>query len=155
MPDERARILAGAAARLTEEVSELSVVVGKLGDRLQDTEEMAKANTRRVKSNERKANLLRTLLVFDMVLTVMGFVLGWMLFETNSRIDTMCPLYTWAIGSYAPQSRSAGPDRDQYIQWFEGMRTKFAGLDCGPAYPIVPGAAHPPAASPGVLSPGN
>jgi hypothetical protein len=150
MPDERARILANAATRLTEQVGALAQVVEELGDRLQDTEELAKVNTRRVKSNERKANLLRVLLIFDMLLTVMGFYLGFTLFETNSRLDAVCPLYTWAIGSYAPQSRSAGPDREQYTQWFEKTRTKFVDMGCGPDYPIVPGAAHPPTAAPTV-----
>jgi hypothetical protein len=156
MPDERARILADAATKLTEEVIELASVVEHLGDRLAETEELAKANTTRVKGNERKANLIRALLVFDMLVTIGGFWLGYTLVATNARLDAVCPLYAFIIGTNAPQSRAAGPDRDAYNQAFADMRTDFAGFDCGPRYPIVPGAAHPPVATaPNAVLPGN
>jgi hypothetical protein len=116
--------------------------------KVEDTEKVAKANTQRVKTNEHKANFLRILLVFDMFLTALGFVLGFYIFHTNGRIDAVCPYAAFDIGTYAPQSRSPGPARDQYIDSFNKMRAKFIELDCGAAYPIVPGAAHPPVASP-------
>lgn len=148
MPDERARILADAALKLSGQVSELTAVVETFGRRLKDTEALAKANTDRVTSNERKANLLRTILAFDILITILGIALGWSYFETNNRVDTICPAYAFIIGSYAPQSRTPGPDRDQYNQAFADMRIKFKSLGCGPNYPLVPGAAHPPTASP-------
>lgn len=156
MPDERARILTDAAAKLTARVSDLVTEVDQLGDRLHSAEELAKANAalvkanaERVKSNERKANMLRILLAFDMLLTVLAFYLGWTLFETNIRLDAVCPLYAFNLGTYAPQSRAPGADRDLYIQSFDKMRIKFADLGCGPEFPLVPGAAHPPTAAPG------
>lgn len=149
MPDERARILADAAARLSGQVTTLTAVVGRLGDRLKDTEALAQANTSRVKANERKATLIRLLVVFDILLTIGGFWVGFTLFETNTRLDAVCPLFAFSLGTYAPQSRAPGADRDQYIQSFANMRAKFADLGCGPNYPIVPGAAHPPTAAPG------
>lgn len=156
MPDERARILAEAASKLTEQVGELAHVVEKLGDRLGETEELAKVNAKRVKSNERKANLIRLLLVFDMLITIGGFWLGYTLVATNARLDAMCPAYAFIIGTWAPQSRAAGTDRDTYNQAFVDMRTKFASFECGPKYPVVPGAAHPPTAAPtGLPTTGN
>lgn len=154
--------LPAVASKLITTIGELTRAIQMLMDRAEESERKIAATekkieasetkvedtTRRVKGNERRAHTIRVLVLFDILATVLGFILGYYIFHTNARIDTMCPVYSWAIGSYAPQTRSAGPDRDQYIQWFDLMHAKFAGLACGPDYPIVPGAAHPPAAAP-------
>lgn len=141
MPDHRAEVLAEAAARLTSKVSELTDTVDTFSNRLG-------ANERRVKANERRAHTLRILVIVDIIMTVVIAVLTWSIFSTNNRVTSLCPAYAFIVGSYAPQSRTAGADRDAYNQAFADMRIQFTDLGCGPKYPIVPGAAHPPVASP-------
>lgn len=154
--------LPAVASKLIESIGELTRAIQMLMDRAEaserkiaatektvaDTQELAEANTKRVKTNEHKANFLRGLLLFDMLLTVLGFLLGFYIFHTNARIDAVCPYAAFDIGTYAPQTRSPGVDRDQYIDSFNTMRAEFLDLDCGSKYPIVPGAAHPPTAAP-------
>lgn len=154
--------LPAVASKLITTIGELTRAIQMLMDRaeaserkiaatekkIEGTEELAQANTRRVKKNERRAHAIRVLVVVDILFTVMGFALGYSLVATNARLDTVCPLFAFTIGTYAPQSRTAGPGRDQYIQSFGDMRVKFQQLGCGPEYPIVPGAAHPPTAAP-------
>lgn len=139
-PDRRAEILAEAASRLTTKVSELTDTVGTFSRRLGE-------NERRVKTNERRAHTLRILVIVDIVMTIAIALLTYFIFSTNNRVTTMCPAYAFIVGSYAPQSRTAGADRDAYTQAFIDMRAQFADLGCGPKYPLVPGAAHPPAAA--------
>jgi hypothetical protein len=74
---------------------------------------------------------------------------------TNARLDAVCPVYAFIVGTYAPGSRAPGSDRDTYNQAFTDMRTKFESFSCGPKYPVVPGAAHPPTAAPNGILPGN
>jgi hypothetical protein len=147
--------LPAVALRLITTIDGLTKAIGELLARAESSEERISASetkvedtTRRVKSNERRAHAIRILVLFDILATVLGFYLGYTLVATNARLDTVCPLYAFYVGTYAPQTRSAGPDRDAYIRAFADMRIKFIGLGCGPAYPIVPGAAHPPAAAP-------
>jgi hypothetical protein len=155
MTEPNPQDLPAVAARLIVTIDGLTKAIELLMDRadatekkVDDTEKLAQTNTQRVKKNERKAHTIRVLVIMDILFTVLGFLFGYYIFYTNGRIDAVCPLYSWAIGSYAPQTRSPGPDRDQYIQWSDMLRDKFSSLDCGPAYPLVPGAAHPPAAAP-------
>lgn len=46
------------------------------------------------------------------------------------RVQVLCPLYKVMLGSYAPESRAPGPDRDKYEQVFTDMRAQYAVLRC-------------------------
>ncbi len=56
--------------------------------------------------------------------------------ETATRQDALCPLYSLFLGTYNPNSRAEGPDRDVYIANFGVLRQGYASLDC--TGPIVP-----------------
>ncbi len=151
MPDERARILADAALKLTDQVGALTAVVEKLGDRLKETEELAQTNERRVKANERRAHTLRVLLVFDMLLTIVVSLLYWREFDTSRQLDitvsqVLCPLYKASLGAYNPNTRAPGPDRDLYVQNFAVIRQGYGILGC--VGPYVPPPTTPPASKP-------
>lgn len=46
------------------------------------------------------------------------------------RFQVLCPLYKVLLGSYDPETRKAGPDRDKYEQVFSEMRDQYAVLQC-------------------------
>lgn len=46
------------------------------------------------------------------------------------RFQVLCPLYKVLLGSYAPESRAAGPERVKYEQVFLEMRNQYAVLAC-------------------------
>lgn len=148
MSDEQQESLSGRFARLTAAASKLAKEVSQNTDAIDSL-------MRRAKLAERFIAIISVSLIMDFALTIAVGILAYQSYSTNERIATICPLYAFTVGTYAPQSRSAGGDRDQYVASFDKMRVKFAELGCGPDYPIVPGAAHPPTASPDVLSPGN
>ena len=125
---DRAGILATAAATLTAKVSALS----------EDIEEL----TRRAKRAEHFILLITLSLVVDFILTITVSYLVVNTISTQSRIETLCPLYAFTLGTYAPTTRKSGPDRDVYVEQFGDMRVKFQSLGCGPDYPLVPGAAN-------------
>lgn len=147
-----------APETLMARMTRLTVAASKLGKEVaQNTRELAQNTSaiqdlmRRAKLAERFIAIISVSLIMDFILTGAVAWLAYQSYNTNERIATICPLYAFTIGTYAPLSRAAGADRDQYNASFDKMRLKFGELGCGPDYPIVPGAAHPPTAS----APGN
>lgn len=57
--------------------------------------------------------------------------------QHRTRVFALCPLYSVLVGSYAPQTRAAGPDREAYEEVFVTMRRAYAFLDC-PQAPVAP-----------------
>jgi hypothetical protein len=55
---------------------------------------------------------------------------------TDRRIDGLCPILALVVGGADPNTRSPGPDRDQYIASLEVMRQAYADLGC--TTPFVP-----------------
>lgn len=143
MSDELQESLSARIVRLTVAASTLSKAVAQNSDAIESL-------TRRAKLAERFIAIISVSLIMDISLTVAVAILAYQSYSTNNRLATICPLYAFTVGTYAPQSRKAGQDRDQYVQAFTDMRIKFEQLGCGPNYPIVPGAAHPPTAAPTV-----
>lgn len=133
MAEEPSDLVAEAAALVTA-VGKLSISVDSLG--------------RRTKRSERAIGFIVISLILDVVLTLVVGYLVYGQYDTRNQLHRFCPLYAFTLGTYAPQTRSAGPDRDGYIQSFSDMRREFELLGCGPDYPLVPGAAHPPNAAP-------
>lgn len=58
--------------------------------------------------------------------------------EAATREQALCPLYSLIVGSYNPDSRAEGEDRQQYEATFAAMRAAYDSLDC-------PGGVVPPA----------
>lgn len=129
---DRAMILAEAATVLSEQVADLSEDIGVL--------------SRRAKRAERFITLITLSLVVDFILTITVSFLVANNITTQSRIATICPLYAFTLGTYAPITRRSGSDRDLYVQQFADMRLKFESLGCNPQdYPLVPAAPPVPA----------
>lgn len=135
--NERAETLANAAAILTKTVAALSDDIDVLA--------------RRAKRAEWFIKLITVSLILDFILTLSVSYLVANNITTQSRIATICPLYAFTLGTYAPTTRKTGADRDQYVQQFSDMRDKFENLGCGPDYPLVPGSSNP---KPAAVAPG-
>ncbi len=56
--------------------------------------------------------------------------------QTNQRVDGLCPILALVVGGYDPETRAAGPDRDEYIKSFVVMREAYSNLGC--TTPFVP-----------------
>lgn len=125
---DRAEVLASAAMALTSQVTTLS----------SDIDELA----RRAKRAEHFILLITLSLIVDFILTITVSYLVINTISTQYRIETLCPLYAFTLGTYAPMTRKSGSDRDIYVEQFGDMRAKFQALGCGPGYPLVPGAAN-------------
>lgn len=134
------RELAQSAAELTKSVKLLTDAVSKL---------MA-----RTERSERAILLTIVTLVIDVVLTVVVGASIWGQFATNTKVDAalrqqeittnqvLCPLYAVFIGSYNPESRAPGTDRETYESNFQVIREGYEILRC--TTPIVPPATRAP-----------
>lgn len=128
--DDTATTLAARAAALAGSVTELRGAVEWLD--------------RRANRSRRVLAIAVAGLVLDLVLSVaVGFALLAQV-ETSKRQDVvqsevLCPLYAIFIGSYRPESRTEGPDRQKYEEAFTVIRGSYAKLGCtGP--PVPPAA---------------
>lgn len=130
------------------------------------------AEVRRLDARERRTKRVAAIafagLVVDLVLSAVvitgGLVLGGQvdrqdelvaqnaatirqLQATNTRLETSvqesCSFYALVLGSYRPESRPEGPDRDTYKANFERMRQSYRNLECqGPI--VAPAVPTPP-----------
>lgn len=121
-------LLAGTL-RLADAVNTLSVQVDGLGQAI-DEERARGRNLRRV-------------LVAVVVSIVVGFGgLGGVWYVQAQRtllVDrVLCPLYALFLGSYAPESRAEGPDRERYEAAFVTIREGYRELGCEERQPVVP-----------------
>ena len=128
------------AAKLRTEAAALVTAVSGLAKSVD-------ALAQRMKRSERAIAFIVASLILDVILTLVVGYLIYGQYNTQKQLHAICPLYAFSLGTYAPLTRSAGPDRDAYIQRFEDMRHQFQIFGCGPDYPLVPGAAHPPNAT--------
>ena len=144
MTAEEARVaLAVQAKALADTVGVLAGAVDNLNARTNRT--------------ERTTILVALGLAIDLVLSIAVAVLVWSQIsvstdlqvaiarESSTRQDALCPLYGLLLGSYNPESRAAGPARDQYNQAFVTLRNGYDSLDC--ANPIVPPRVDQPPAT--------
>jgi len=91
---------------------------------------------RRTARSERAIAMTVIGLLLDVALTVVAAYLVWGQYATQNRVDSVCPLYGYILGSYNPSTRNAGPDRDAYNESFSEMRAGYINLQC--TSPIVP-----------------
>jgi hypothetical protein len=119
--------LAARANALAEKVGELSLAVAQIGRRTDRSEKLTLA--------------VGLGLALDLVLSaIVAFALH-SLYEVKDREDAtrqqaLCPLYSLILGSYAPNTRPAGEERDKYEAAFVEMGNAYASLNCrGPLVP--------------------
>jgi hypothetical protein len=80
-------------------------------------------------------------IVIDLVFTA-GFALLYYSQEqtaaqlADTRAEVLCPLYSAFLGSYNPNTRSPGIDRQTYEDIFAQFRNSYAHLQC--TTPLVP-----------------
>lgn len=146
--DKRRDELAASAALLSAEVN-------KLGARLQESSvRVAQLTARNELLDERAKRHSYWIwatalgLVLSLVsIVVLGFVVqsNWRtsqrLEATIARLDKsvrgQCDFNALLLGSYRPESRPAGPDRDAYIAGFARMREIYDDVGCTAA-PLPP-----------------
>lgn len=127
---EQARILA-------DRVGALSTAVDQLDRRAGRSEKVVVAVV---------AGLLLDLIlsvVVALVLVQLGtaneHILATQAREAQTRQEVLCPFYSLVLGTYNPNTRAEGPDRDEYIRQFDVMRRSHKALDC--QGPLIPPAA--------------
>ncbi len=108
---------------------------------------------RRTTKNTKIVTLTVLGLLLDLVLSVIvAFTLfnvistantlqGTIAEQDHIRTRVLCPLYGLFLGSYRPESRPAGQDRQEYEVAFASLRTEYNELSC--TNPIVPPASQP------------
>lgn len=57
--------------------------------------------------------------------------------ESVTRQQGLCPLYALLIGTYNPNSRAEGPDRQAYVSTFQTLNEAYQALECKIA-PVPP-----------------
>lgn len=50
--------------------------------------------------------------------------------ESVTREQGVCPIYALLIGTYNPNTRAAGPDREKYIDTFQTLNEAYHKLEC-------------------------
>jgi hypothetical protein len=125
------------AKALTDEVAGLTLAVEHLD--------------RRTNRNEKVQAFVVFGLLLDLVLSVaVGLVVGNQIAAANdvktavereqvTRNQGVCPIYALLLGSYNPNTRIEGPDRDAYIKIFQNIDASYRALECKQA-PVPPRA---------------
>lgn len=135
---ERRRVLAVVAAELGDEVARLTVASSN------QTEEIAKLRAElKVKTWKTtvKIRWMIALVIMDLVLSA-AMLVGYLKIsdlvrdQETVRAQVLCPMYKVFLGSYQPETRAAGPDRDKYQAAFRDMWSQYAVLNCSGA--LVP-----------------
>lgn len=124
--------LTAQAAELKEEVVALRAAVGRFEPRIKRAERVSVRTA------------VATMIV--LILTLSVAYVGYRNIVTDRRIDGLCPILALVVGSADPNTRAAGPDRDQYIQALNVMRKAYSDLGC--TTPFVP-PRRPDATPPG------
>lgn len=141
--------LAAHARALAADVEALNLTNAELATTVAENTAVQERQARRI---ERAEGLITRTWVFLVVVVVLSGLFGVLLFRqvvTEDRLDQViaaertarqqgqCPLLALFIGSYAPNSRAAGEDRQKYEDAFVRIRAIYAQLGC--TEPAVPG----------------
>lgn len=113
--------LAERANALADKVSGLSLAVTQIGRRTDRSEKLTLA--------------VGLGLALDLVLSgVVAFALNGLYAvrdrEDATRQQALCPLDSLILGSYAPDSRPEGEQRNKYVAAFGEMRVAYESLNC-------------------------
>lgn len=135
---------------------QLAAEARALSTDVEQLNETVAANNAQIEALNRRADRAETLItrtwVFLAALVLLAGLTGTLLFQqlvTGNRLDQVvaaertarqegqCPLLALFIGSYNPNSRAAGEDRQKYEDAFARIRAIYAQLGC--TEPAVPG----------------
>lgn len=114
--------LGRTAEELTREVGELRRAVERFGPRVERAERVS----------VRTAVATAVLLV---VVLVVGLI-GYRVYVTEARIDSLCPVLALILGGADATSRPSGDARDRYLETINTMTWTYERLGC--TAPLVP-----------------
>lgn len=130
--DEHRRELVAVAVGLGEEVTRLTVA--------SDAQASATRNLRveiekKTWKTTIKIRWMIALVILDLVLSgamLVGYLKIKDLVDDQEvvRSQVLCPMFNVFLGSYQPETRNVGPDRDKYEANFREMRNQRAALHC-------------------------
>lgn len=134
-------VLAERAEGLASQVEKLRDEIRRLNDR-QNLADHRQKRTQRMSA--RTALGLALMVVLALILGAItyqqivtrGEVAAVVDRETKTRVQTLCPFYALVLGAYEPNSRPAGPARDQYEANYRVMTAGYVALEC--VDPLVP-----------------
>jgi hypothetical protein len=135
---EHRRKLAAVAVELGAEVARLTAASQVQAEA---TASLAGEIERKTWKTTIKIRWMIALVVLDLILTGAAFVSFIKISELVHdqevvRAQVLCPLYSIFLGSYQPETRTAGPDRDKYEVAFKAMWDQYGVLHC--SGPLVP-----------------
>lgn len=140
--DRRRRELAASAATLATQVGLLTNRLDLSNQRVADLSARNERLSKRASQHSWWIVATVAGLILDVALTIFLFSSNAELRSTNVRLESsvreQCAFNALVLGSYRPESRPAGPDRDLYEAAFARMRQSYKTLEC--ATPIVPPA---------------
>ena len=134
--DKRREEIAASTVLLTAEVK-------KLTNRLEEsTVRIAELTGRNRALNERSrkhSNWIYATTIGLALSLISSIALAFVSYQFyEQRRVVHCPFYSLVIGSYRPETRPPGPERDKYEEAFYQMRDSYAFLECGPPVPPMP-----------------
>lgn len=88
-----------------------------------------------------KTRFLAALLAVDFALSILVTYGLWVQYQT--RVASLCPLYSVIVGAYAPETRKAGAERDAYVSGYQVINQAYDNLGC-PLPPLPPRVAGAP-----------
>lgn len=100
----------------------------------------------RAEKSERRIFGIVLAVILDLSLTVGLLFLWHSQTQTTAALDdtksqVLCPLYSAFLGSYNPNTRAPGLDRQTYEQIFSQFRSSYQHLSC--TTPLVPKPTTP------------
>jgi hypothetical protein len=135
---ERRRALTVVAAELGAEVARLTAASHAQAQALHG---LALEVERKTWRTTIKIRWMIVLVIMDLVLSG-AMLVGYLRIkevvqgQEVVRSQVLCPMYKIFLGSYQPQTRAPGPDRDKYEAAFKDMWSQYAALTCAGA--LVP-----------------
>jgi hypothetical protein len=136
--EERRRKLAVVAAELAAEVPKLRDISNKQAKAL---EALTKDVRQKTWKTTIKIRWMVALVILDLVLSG-AMLVGYLKIrdvvtsQETVRAQVLCPMYRVFLGSYQPETRTPGADRDKYESAFKDMWGQYAVLKCAGA--LVP-----------------
>jgi len=129
---ERRRELAVVAAALATEVPALRAIAEKQAAELGELKDEVKQRTWKTTV---KIRWMIALVILDLVLSgamLVGYLTVSELVKSQEvlRAQVLCPFYKVILGSYQPETRAPGSDRDKYEATFKEMWGQYGILNC-------------------------
>lgn len=128
-PEYTSPNLSAGVADLKDEVRRLRLAVEQFEPRVTRAERVSMRTAF-------AATIIAVLVIAVGFVAYRGIVTDARLVSTNQRVDGLCPILALVVGGADPETREAGPDRDQYVVALNVMRKAYSDLGC--TTPFVP-----------------